>query len=86
MHVFQVAFYGSGIFYALFMDNSVLIPFFAIIAIYLVISALLPGSKDLSTRKKLMLSTWGPPSEGNIVCRIPVRVEKIYKLIESIPK
>lgn len=74
MHVFQVAFYGAGTFYALFIDQTALIPFFGIVALYMIIAALLPRSKELSTRKKLMLGTWSDPAEGNIVCRIPVRV------------
>ena len=86
MHVFEVAFYFSGVYYALFIDRSVLIPFTCVLALYFIASALLPGAKDLSTRKKMMNATWTHPSEGNIDVRIPVRVEKVLKIIESFPK
>jgi hypothetical protein len=33
-----------------------------------------------------MNATWTHPSEGNIDVRVPVRVEKINKMIESLPK
>lgn len=86
MHLFQVAFYGAGTFYALFIDRSVLIPFFAILALYLIASALLPRAKPLSTRKKLMQATWGHPNDPNILCKIPVRTEKVEKIIAGLPK
>ena len=62
MHVFQVAFYVSGVYYALFIDRSALFPFFAVLAIYCGLSAWLPGGQTLSTRKKIMQATWTPPS------------------------
>jgi len=80
-HLFRIAFYGAGVFYALFIDQRALIPFFAIVVAYFVGSALLPGAKTLSIRKKFMQATWTPPSEGNIQCRVPVRVEKVLKAI-----
>lgn len=86
MHVFEVAFYVSGVYYALFVDHSILLPFVLVIALYFIASALLPGAKDLSIRKKIMNATWTHPSEGNIDVRIPVRVEKVQKIIESLPK
>lgn len=86
MHLFQVAFYGAGAFYALFIDQAALIPFFAIVALYVVASALLKGAKGLSTRKKIMQATWGHPSEPTIIARVPVRTEKVEKIIASMPK
>lgn len=86
MHLFELAFYASGVYFALFIDSSVLIPFFFVVAVYLILSALLPGAKDLSIRKKIMAATWTHPSEGNISLRLPVRVEKVQKIIESFPK
>lgn len=73
MHLFQVAFYGAGVFYALFIDRVILIPFFVIVALYLVASALLPRAKPLSTRKKIMQATWGHPNDPNIITRVVVR-------------
>jgi hypothetical protein len=73
MHVFQVAFYGAGVYYALFVDRAALFPFIAILAIYFILSAYLPGAKTLSTRKKLMSATWTEPSEPNIIGRHAVR-------------
>jgi hypothetical protein len=61
MHLFKVAFYASGAYYALFVDRGLLVPFFAVVAIYLIISSLI-GGKDLSTRKKIMVATWTDPS------------------------
>jgi len=86
MHVFEVAFYASGVYYALFVDRSLFIPFILVIALYFIASALLPKAKDLSIRKKIMNATWTHPSEGNIDVRIPVRVEKVQEIIESLPK
>jgi hypothetical protein len=82
MHVFQVAFYAAGVYYALFIDCRALVPFFTVVALYFIISAVLPRAKTLGNRKKLMQATWSPPSEPNIICRIPVRTEKIQKIID----
>lgn len=73
MHVFQVAFYGAGVYYALFIDRTVLLPFILIVALYVALSALLPRAKSLSTRKKIMAATWSTPAEPNIIARVQVR-------------
>mgnify|MGYP000285971327 CR=1 FL=1 len=83
MHLFQFAFYTAGTYYALFIDRSALFPFFAVLAIYLILSAWLPGGQTLSTRKKIMQATWTPPSEPNIIARVAVRTEKVEKLIDN---
>ena len=62
MHVFQVAFYFAGVYYALFIDRAMLFPFFAVIVAYFVASALLPKAVALNTRKKIMQATWTHPS------------------------
>jgi hypothetical protein len=62
MHLFQVAFYASGVYFALFVDSRVLIPFACVVALYCLTSAWLPGAKDLSIRKKIMNATWSDPS------------------------
>ena len=85
-HLFKVAFYGAGVIYALFIDQRALIPFFIIVGAYFLIAALLPGAKPLSTRKKFMQATWTHPSEPNIQVRVPVRAEKVLKLLETLPK
>jgi hypothetical protein len=65
----------------------VLILLFSIVIVaYLVLSNFLPGAKSISTRKKIMLGGWAPPEEGVIHNRVPVRVEKVLKIIESYPK
>lgn len=33
-----------------------------------------------------MLATWTPPSEGVAIVKINARVDKVLKLIESLPK
>ncbi len=77
MHVFKVAFYVSGAYCALFLDQSLLIPFLAVVAIYFFLgSFFLKGAKSISIRKKIMLATWSDPTEGVIINRVPVRTEK----------
>jgi hypothetical protein len=80
MHLFKVAFYASGAYYALFVDRGLLVSFFVVVAIYLIISKLI-GGKDLSTRKKIMVATWTDPSEGVITLKIPVRVDRLVKFL-----
>jgi hypothetical protein len=53
---------------------------------YILIAYLYPGAKDISIRKKIMLGTWTPPSEGVALVKVQVRVDKVLKLIESLPK
>lgn len=85
MHLFKVAFYGAGAYYALFEEQRLLIPFFAIFALYFLLSFVVKG-KGVSTRKKIMVATWNDPTEGNITVRVPVRVDRLTKLLESLPK
>lgn len=61
-HIFKIAFYSAGAFYALFIDQRALIPFFAVLGLYFLLSAFLPGAQPLSTRKKIMQATWTQPS------------------------
>lgn len=86
MHLFEVAFFTAGAFYALFREQTLLFYFMGIVGIYLALGRLLPGLKDLSIRKKIMAGTWTPPSEGIIYAQHPVNVEKVIKLIETLPK
>ena len=86
MHVFQVAFYGAGVYYALFVDRAALFPFFAIVAMYFIIAAVLPKAKALSTRKKIIAASWSPPAEPNVIGRAGIRVDKVQQLLETIPK
>lgn len=86
MHLFEVAFYSAGVYFALFVDKRVLIPFFIIVALYFVASVFLKGAKGLSTRKKIMQATWGQPSNPTIYTKVAVRTEKVEKLLASIPK
>jgi hypothetical protein len=73
MNALEFAFYGAGIYYALFIEQVLFIPFLAIVAFYLIASALLKGAHHLSTRKKIMQATWGEPKSPNIIARISVR-------------
>lgn len=86
MNVWTFAFYTTGILYALFYERMLIIYFLLVLGIYVVISIILPGAKNISTRKKIMLGTWTPPSEGVIINRLNVRVDRVLALIESIPK
>jgi hypothetical protein len=78
-----VAFYFSGAFYALFVDRTLLLPFFGVILLYLFIASRLPGAKDISTRKKIMLASWSEPSEGVVSMRVPVRTERVNEIIRT---
>lgn len=54
MHLFKVAFYGSGVIYAVFYEQRILIPFASIVLLYVLFSyVLLPNAKDLTVRKKV---------------------------------
>jgi uncharacterized membrane protein YfcA len=68
-----VAFYFSGAYYALFVDRALLLPFFAVVLIYVLIASCMRGARDISTRKKIMLASWTEPSEGVVTMRVPVR-------------
>ena len=72
-----MAFYGAGAFYALFMERSVLVPFAVIVVLYVLAPYFIPGAKSLSTRKKIMMSSWGDPNQPSINVRVPVRTEKV---------
>lgn len=78
-----MAFYFSGAFYALFVDRTLLLPFFAVVLLYLLIASCLRGAKDISTRKKIMLASWTEPSEGVITIRVPVRTELVNEIIQK---
>lgn len=86
MHIFKVAFYVSGAVYALFFEQGLLIPFFAVVVIYLLAGKFLNGGKDISTRKKIMLATWSDPAEGVITVKVPVRAEKANGMIAKAGK
>jgi hypothetical protein len=86
MHLFEFAFYTAGTLYALFAEQILLFYFFIVIGGYLLIASLLPGAKDISIRKKIMLGTWTAPSEGVALVNISLRVDKVLKILESIPK
>ena len=78
MHLFKVAFYGSGIIYAIIFEPKYFIPFLSIVSVYLLIGyVFLPGAKDLSNRKKVRQSQFSDPVGGHITLRIPVRTEKV---------
>jgi hypothetical protein len=82
MHLFEVGFYTAGTLYALFSEQILIFYFLVVVGIYLLISTYgLPGSKDISTRKKMMVGGWTHPSEGVIHNKMTVRVEKVQKLI-----
>lgn len=62
MHLFGVAFILSGIFFAIFQQQTLILYFLIAIVGYLVISALLPGAKNIGNRKKFMVASWSNPS------------------------
>lgn len=82
MHLFQFAFFTAGVLYAIFQEQQLIIYFLLVVAAYMIISAVYPGAKSISNRKKIMLSTWTEPSEGVIQVRVPVRTEKVQAVID----
>jgi hypothetical protein len=86
MHLFEVAFYTAGITYALFYQQILIVYFLIVVAAYLIVAAVYPGAKNIGIRKKIMLGTWTPPSEGVAYNRVPIRVDKLLKFLETIPK
>jgi hypothetical protein len=54
-----------------------------VIACYLVLSIVLPKSKNIPNRKKIMVATWNNPSEGVIHLKVPCRVEKVEEMIKN---
>lgn len=86
MHLFEVAFFTAGALYALFWQQILLFYFIAVVGIYLVAGGLLPGTRGLSIRKKIMAATCKAPSEGITYANHPVQVDKVMKLLETLPK
>jgi hypothetical protein len=86
MHLFEFAFYSAGTLYALFTDQILIFYFLLIVGLYILISVFYPGAKDIGIRKKIMLGTWTPPSEGVAIVKVAVRVDKVLNLLNSLPK
>ena len=85
MHLFEFAFYTAGTLYALFSQQILIFYFLLIVGLYILIGNFYPGAKDISIRKKIMVGTWTPPSEGVITAKFPVRIDKTLDLIQSLP-
>jgi hypothetical protein len=60
--------------------------FLLVIGAYLAISSLMPGGKNLSIRKKIMMGTWSNPTEGVIINKMKIRVDKTLDFLQTIPK
>ncbi len=86
MHIFEFAFYTAGILYALFTEQILIVYFLVVVGVYILIGNLLPGGSELSIRKKIMAATWTPPSEGIAYLKNTVRVDKVLKFLDSLPK
>ncbi len=76
MHLFEFAFYTAGTLYALLTEQILIFYFLLIVGGYILISSIYPGAKDIGIRKKIMLGTWSPPSEGVAVVKISAKVDK----------
>jgi hypothetical protein len=66
MHLFQFAFYGTGLVYALFYDFKLIYIFMGFVIAYCVISSIYPGAENVPNRRKIMFASWSQPSEGII--------------------
>ena len=86
MHLFEFAFYTAGALYAIFTEQILIFYFLVIVGLYILVGSLLPGTSELSIRKKIMVATWTPPSEGVAFLKNAVRVDKVVQLLESLPK
>ena len=76
MHLFEFAFYTAGTLYALFTEQILIFYFLLIVGAYILISTIYPGAKNIGIRKKIMLGTWAPPSEGVAFVKIAAKVDK----------
>jgi hypothetical protein len=83
MHLFQVAFFCSGVLYALLEAPSLLLYFFSVIGLYYVLSIMIPGGEKLSNRAKLISTSWTDTQDNSIFIRLPIRVEKVEDLIQK---
>jgi hypothetical protein len=86
MHIFEFAFYTAGILYALFTEQILIVYFLVVVGVYILLGNLIPGATELSIRKKIMAATWTPPSEGVVYMKNTVRVDKVLKFLDSLPK
>ena len=86
MHLFEFAFYTAGALYAIFTEQVLIFYFLVVVGVYILVGNLLPGASELSIRKKIMSATWTPPSEGVAYLKNAVRVDKVLKLLETLPK
>lgn len=58
MHLFGVAFIVAGVLYAIFQERLLILYFALTVVGYLVISLIVPGGRNISNRKKIMVATW----------------------------
>lgn len=73
MHLFGVAFIVAGVLYAIFQERLLILYFILTVVGYLAISFVIPGGRNISNRKKIMVATWEDPGEGNVQVRVPCR-------------
>lgn len=77
MNILGVAFIVAGALFAITREQILVLYFLLTVALYIAISFIIPGARNISNRKKIMVATWGEPSEGVIQVRVPCRVEKV---------
>ena len=85
MHVFGVASITALSFYAAFHQQVLIFYFLTILLLYMGLSFCLPGARNIPIHKKLMLVSWGEPSEGMILSKVTVRTEKVEEIIKNHP-
>jgi hypothetical protein len=61
MHIFGVAFIVAGTLYAIFQERLLILYFLLTVAAYMIISFVLPGGRNISNRKKIMVASWTDP-------------------------
>lgn len=73
MHLFGVAFIVAGVLYSIFQERLLILYFILTVIGYLAISFVIPGGRNISNRKKIMVATWEDPAEGVVQVRVPCR-------------
>lgn len=85
MGLYTNAFYFAVTLYAIIEKRELIVYFFTFIGLYAVIHILTPSGKWNGVRKKIMLATWEPASDGNIYEKMEIDCTKLNAYIDKLP-
>ena len=85
MSFFRMAFYSTGILYAIFCQQVLFLLFFAFVLAYSLISKFIKG-ENVDIRRKVFQAFWEEPSGDHIRVRVRVRVQKVEDVIQEYRK